>query len=216
MDAPLWILTFAFAITDWLAVEFSWRRVEYAAKPLTLIALIAWFTIALGWKGALLWFGLGLVFSLLGDVCLMFGGRMFLPGLISFLLAHVAYIAGFNQTPLPLDPLELLFLAGVLGLDFWLFRKLLSTPAGRGMAYPVAVYMAAIDLMALSALVCLLRPEWSRAGAWMVGVGALLFLFSDSLLAYNRFVAPTRHGGLLVMASYHLAQIGIVLGLALK
>ena len=216
MDAVLITLTLTLAAVDWLAVELHWRRVNFFAKPGVMLALIAWFSLDVGWAGAGLWFGLGLVFSLLGDLLLMAPERWFLPGLASFLLAHICYIAGFNRAPLPLHPLELGFLAGILFLDFWMMRKLFSKPEGRGMALPLVLYLVVISGMAFSALTCLVRPEWSRPGALAVGLGAVLFLVSDSVLAYNKFVAPTRQHDLVVMATYHLAQIGIVTGLILK
>src|SRR5512144_421577 len=46
-------------------------------KPGTLILLIAWFTQIGDWRGGLLWFGLGLVFSLAGDVLLHLPGKFF-------------------------------------------------------------------------------------------------------------------------------------------
>jgi alkylglycerol monooxygenase len=206
-------LTLGFAVADWLAVEFFWRRVHFVAKPGALLSLICWFSAVVGWQGANLWFGLGLVFSLLGDINLMLPGRFFMPGLISFLLAHVFYIIGFNQGLFPVHPLVLLFLAAIVGYAVWLINLLISTPSGRRMAVPVGVYTAAISLMLFSALSCLLRPDWSLGGAAVVSLGAVLFLCSDSVLAYNRFVAKTAHHDLVVMATYHLAQITIVLGL---
>src|ERR1035437_5377631 len=99
METILLVLTFILAVFDWVATEKNWHKVRLFSKPATLMALIAWFSAAAGWNGANLWFGLALVFSLLGDVNLMFPDRLFLPALLSFMLAHVFYIAGFNQGP---------------------------------------------------------------------------------------------------------------------
>ncbi len=55
---------------DWLAAWRGWRRVRWVTKPGTLLLLIAWFSQVGGWQGNLFWFGLGLVFSLLGDIFL--------------------------------------------------------------------------------------------------------------------------------------------------
>ena len=69
----------------------------------------------------LICFGLGIFFSLAGDVFLMvsyarFSDRWFLPGLAAFLFAHVSYIVGLN-TPLPnVSPVWSLGLAVVLAL----------------------------------------------------------------------------------------------------
>ena len=47
----------------------------------------------------------------------------------------------------------------------------------------------------------------------MAVVGAGLFYVSDALIAWNRFVAETRHGRVAIMVTYHLAQMGLVLSL---
>ncbi len=44
-------------------------------------------------------------------------------------------------------------------------------------------------------------------------IGGVLFLVSDMLIARDRFVAPVRHGKLLVIVTYHLAQFLILIGL---
>jgi uncharacterized membrane protein YhhN len=50
-------------------------------------------------------------------------------------------------------------------------------------------------------------------GAIATALGGLLFLASDTALAYDRFVRRVPHGPLLVIVSYHLAQLLIVIGL---
>ena len=44
-------------------------------------------------------------------------------------------------------------------------------------------------------------------------IGALAFLASDTTLAGNRFVQPMVRGPVIVIVTYHLAQILIVVGL---
>lgn len=43
------------------------------------------------------------------------------------------------------------------------------------------------------------------------GIGAVLFVISDSLIAFNMFYAPIPHSKLYVMVTYYLAQLGIAL-----
>ena len=219
METILLVLTFILAVFDWVATEKNWHKVRLFSKPATLMALIAWFSAAAGWNGANLWFGLALVFSLLGDVNLMFPDRLFLPGLLSFMLAHVFYIAGFNQGPLPLNLLSLVIAGVVAGAGALIFGRvrvgLVRTPEGRRMRVPVLVYSTVISLMLISAWLCLLRPGWPLDAALAASVGALLFFISDSVLAYNRFVGKTPHSDLLVMGTYHLGQIAIIAGVVL-
>lgn len=49
-------------------------------------------------------------------------------------------------------------------------------------------------------------------GEWLIGVGAVTFAVSDSILSVNRFVARMRHGDVAVMVTYHLGQALIVAG----
>ncbi len=42
--------------------------------------------------------------------------------------------------------------------------------------------------------------------------GAMFFLISDSLLAYNKFVQPFNYANLLIMATYMIAQYLITIG----
>ncbi|MGZ9226210.1 MAG: lysoplasmalogenase family protein, partial [Anaerolineales bacterium] len=80
-------LAFIFASLEWLAVWKSWRRLEYFAKPAVMICLFLWLYASTGLQGNTLWFGLGILFSLAGDVLLMLPGeRMFLLGLVAFFL----------------------------------------------------------------------------------------------------------------------------------
>ena len=97
--APLLLL--AAALSGALAIAAdplgqAWMR--FAFKPLTTALLIAW-----AWprgsgdgprRG---WIRAGLLLSWVGDVALLWPDQGFLPGLVSFLLAHLAYIAGFSR-----------------------------------------------------------------------------------------------------------------------
>jgi len=56
------------------------------------------------------------------------------------------------------------------------------------------------------------RPDWSSIAALFASLGAILFYASDSMLAWDRFVNPLSHARLKVMTTYHLGQIGILLG----
>src|SRR5215471_17627426 len=92
------ILSLLFAGLEALAVWRGWRRVEYIAKPAVIVTLIAWLLVSTGFQGIAFWFGLGLLFSLVGDVILFFPqDSMFLTGLTAFLLTHLFYLIGLRQ-----------------------------------------------------------------------------------------------------------------------
>lgn len=213
------VLAFVFAGLESLALYKSWPKLEFVAKPAVMVCLFIWLYFTAGLEGALLWFGVGIIFSLVGDLFLLFIDRFFMVGLIAFLIAHIAYLVGFN-TPPP------------QGLDAWSFgvaivigisamRLLRRVVAGvrenqPRLVGPVVVYSIIITLMLLSALLTLFRPEWRTTPALLVSLGAFLFFISDIVLAWNRFITPIKHGRMLNIGIYHLAQIAIVVGAAMQ
>jgi uncharacterized membrane protein YhhN len=68
--------------------------------------------------------------------------------------------------------------------------------------------------MAFSALACLARPGWPPGAALLAAGGAVLFMVSDSVLAWNRFVRPVRQVDLVVLSTYHLGQMCLIAGAA--
>jgi uncharacterized membrane protein YhhN len=200
-------LALAAAAFDWIAVNQGQKGLEYLCKPLTLVLLIAC-ALALDPDDPAVrtWFVVALVLSLAGDVFLMLPKDLFVFGLGSFLLGHIAYIVGMH-----VDGVDgLRFLIGIVIVMALLAvigtRVLRGVRAGPdpGLAGPVVAYMCVISAMVASAI---------GVGQVMMVIGAALFYVSDALIAWNRFVADTRHSGVAIMVTYHLAQVGLVLSL---
>jgi len=167
----------------------------------------------------LLWFSAGLVFSLAGDVFLMLPEQRFIAGLVAFLLAQVAYVIGLNTTPLPMTVVTIIILVIVGLVSTRIFLRISQGLVATGnskLRVPVLVYSIVISLMLFSALLAFVRPSWSPGAALLVGLGAVLFFLSDSLLAWNKFVNPLKNGGLVVIITYHIGQVLITLGAALN
>jgi uncharacterized membrane protein YhhN len=220
MSFILIALAFSLAALDWLAVAIHFKPLEYFAKPAVMVLLILWIWSEGGFKGALVWFALGITFSLAGDVFLVLPKEQLIPGLIAFLMAHLLYIAGFNNS---LPPLNLASLAVALLIGFSAVKVYPRISAGLAetghekIQKPVLAYTVVISLMLLTALLTLVRPdvEWQPLPAILVSAGALCFYLSDTLLAWNRFVRTLAYGRLKVIVLYHLGQIGIVVGAVL-
>ena len=70
--------------------------------------------------------------------------------------------------------------------------------------------------MLFCALSASFHPDWQLIPALWVGVGAISFTASDSLLAWNKFVTPLRYGRVFLMITYHLGQIAIMIGAILQ
>ncbi|WP_440532770.1 lysoplasmalogenase family protein [Variovorax sp. YR566] len=150
----------------------------------------------------------GLVASLAGDVLLMGPAKLFVPGLVCFLLAHLAYIALF-RIGVGLFPRRGVLAATLLiGAGMYAFLWQGGLPVA--LRVPVGVYVIVIACMAAQAIgrAAVLRSA-DPAALW-VAVGACFFMLSDSLLATNRFVSPLPLASLWVLATYYAAQILIV------
>jgi uncharacterized membrane protein YhhN len=221
MSYFLTYVAFGLAGLDWLAVWKKWKWLEYLAKPGVMLVLLAWLVSAGGYRGQLAWFALGLIFSMAGDIFLMLPKEQFIPGLVAFLLAHLAYIAGLNAT-LPQANLATFLLALLVGATgakiFPALAKGLQAQGLEKLKGPVLAYAIIIGLMLLSALLTLARSdsEWRPLPSLLVSAGALLFYLSDTLLGWNKFVAPLPQARLKVMVAYHLGQIGLIAGAALN
>jgi uncharacterized membrane protein YhhN len=213
----LWlILTFIFALLEVIAISKNLPRLEYMAKPAVMICLFLWLYTTTGLQGNALWFGLGIVFSLLGDVLLMVSlERMFLPGLIAFLLAHISYIAGLREELGTITAWSLI-LAVLIAINAGRFlRRIIGAMRAKGennLLLPVIVYGTVITVMLYAAMSTIYNPAWKTSAAFFASVGAFLFCASDAVLAWNRFVSPVRNGRLWNIALYHLGQIGLVAG----
>lgn len=146
---------------------------------------------------------LGLVCSAVGDVCLVSHAR-FVPGLASFLVGHVCYLAAFAAAGPGIEP-QLGWLAGLAVVSAVLLAILWPHLEGR-LRPPVAVYVAVIAAMAWTAVSRAGTPGIPPASGAAAAIGALLFMGSDTLLALNRFVRPlpAAHGW--VMVTYYAAQ----------
>lgn len=214
------IAAFVFAALEALALWKNSPRLEYIAKPTVMIALFLWLWTSAGLNGALLWFGLGILFSLAGDVLLMIAlDRLFLAGLIAFLLAHVAYVIGFN-TPFPALSawgFILAFMIGISGVR--VISRIIAPLHAKGQAglrIPILLYALVISLMLLSAMLKLTDTTWQAGAALLVALGAFLFYLSDIILAWIKFVAPIQNGRIYNILAYHLGQIALIAGVVLQ
>jgi len=189
-------------------------------KPLLMPILLVLFLLnaARNPRKEKLYFAAALVFSLAGDVFLMFKREdLFVFGLGSFLVGHLAYIISFGgrikdarvsrgakfATALP-------FALFVLGFLTFLYPYINEKPETQPLFIPVAVYSSIIGLMGYTAL--LRRKGVSAQGFWLVFGGALLFIISDSCIAVNKFVSPMAQPGLVIMATYGIAQFLMTVG----
>jgi len=213
----IWLIpALLFAGLEALAIWKGWQRVEYIARPAVILSLIAGLAVSTGLQGSALWFGLGLLFSLLGDILLLISAdKMFLAGLIAFLLTHICYLFGFRQQLFAPSAWSLVLVFVILLNAVRLLRRIAGSMRARGLnrlVYPVIVYGLVISLMLFAAMSTLADHDWDMGAAFLVSIGAFLFWLSDLTLAWNKFVSPLKIGRLAIVAAYHLGQISLIAG----
>lgn len=220
MTTLLLVATLAVAVADWAAVHRDPHPgrfpLRWLTKPLTLALLLAAATSAdLG--DVKPWLLAALGFGLLGDVALLFADDApgensdgpdlaFLAGLGAFLVGHAFYLVAF----LTAGTVRAWVIAGVVVVG--VVAAVALPPVLRGAARAEGVAFAAIVAI-YAGLLAVMSVLAVGTGLLLTAVGGVLFLVSDSVLARGRFVAPLRHGPLLVIVTYHLAQLLIVIGL---
>lgn len=189
----------------------GWQGAHMFFKPMAMV--LALLLVVQAWRSghlpraAATWLLLALTGSLAGDVFLMLEG-LFIPGLVAFLLAHLAYIALF-RLDVPWWPARRVLLAA-LGYALLMVAVLWTGGLPAALRVPVAVYAGVIALMAAQAL----GRAWVQGdtAARLVAVGAMAFVLSDTLLAVNRFLTPLPASAVWVLSTYYAAQCLIVGG----
>jgi alkylglycerol monooxygenase len=196
-------------------IEWHW-----VFKPLTMVLALAlvgaqWHAGATrtvgskhaGFSQRVPWLLAALIASLAGDAFLMLEG-FFIPGLVAFLLAHLAYMGLFRQDAPWLAAPRAWIAMGTLGL--LMYGLLWSGGLPAALRMPVAAYVLAI--VAMASLAMGRSAVLGNGAATLVAVGAGCFMLSDATLAINRFVTPIPHSPIWVLSSYYMAQCLIVMG----
>lgn len=162
----------------------------------------------------------GFIFAWLGDVLLMFNNNdLFVFGLAAFLICHILYIVAFvknirssHHKPSIINRfvMALLPLFYLVVLYTYMYPYIANSEVNKPFLIPVTVYAITIVTMSLFAL-------WrigvsNRTSVIFIIIGAFVFMFSDSLIALNKFVSPFMHANLFIMFTYCSAQLCIALG----
>ncbi len=178
----------------------DWSTFGLLLKPMPALFLMGW-VVALGTRDGLL-IAVGLLFSAFGDVLL--GVDLFLPGLVAFLLAHVAYLAAYWGRSRALHLLRLLPVALYMYPVFKILEPHLGVMRG-----PVIVYMVVIGLMVWRAAAQIGENQRNPLLPWYATIGAVVFAISDTMVAWHRFVDRDAAVHVPLMITYWLGQTGI-------
>ena len=140
--------------------------------------------------------GLAFLLSAAGDV--MGARHWFISQMGFFALAHVAYICWF--LPRARRTHRFGSLAVVIPLLAFLFTAIVPNAPFPAESIGVAVYGLVIAGMLYSVL------QYDGACAAGFRCAALLFVFSDAVIAWNRFIGPVPARTYVIMVTYYLAQ----------
>ncbi len=218
----LWLGVFALvSLLELLGESLDHRELILFSKPLLMPTLAIWLVQRTPgvWRFFRHTILAGLLFATLGDVLLMFasgeyGDLFFLLGLGAFLCTHLCYLGGFisevglTRGQLRRQPVWVLpFLIFLVGFLYWLWPGI-----AEGLRQPVALYAAVITVMVLSVVNLYGRLQSEIFSSILVG--ALLFMFSDCLIAVFKFGHPIPGARVVIMATYIFGQWLIIRGVA--
>jgi uncharacterized membrane protein YhhN len=228
---PLEYLYFLVAAIEMVSELTGNETLKFFSKPLLMIVLVAFYAQAVkgAWNKMHTLIATAFVFSWIGDVALMFVGdgelmgiprnpNYFLAGLVGFLVTHVLYAIAFadvtNKKATALLPKRfwvmvplLIYMVALLSM---LVPNIIATELTKPFLVPVLVYSTAIATMVVFAINRYKRV--SDKSFALVFAGALLFMFSDSLIAINKFMHPFATSGIFIMFLYTAGQYLIAKG----
>ena len=191
-----------------IAAGVGWMEpwLLFVFKPLTTLLVIAHAWRRDGGPPVMRrWVLAGLGLSLAGDVALLWPKQGFVPGLVSFLLAHLSYLVAFTRAA-PLASRRWPFVVYALVAGGILSLLWAGVPAP--LRIPVVAYVACLATMAAQAAV-VWRTSQGGPGAErgaVLALGGLLFVCSDALLATNKFALALPLSSLWILATYWAAQ----------
>jgi len=200
----------------YLAIPFfSNVNLDYFMKPLLLLFLLIAVYVSdfFPTKNILL---IALTFSWLGDIILLFadkGEQYFIFGLVAFLISHLVYIFLFSKQKDTKETLKnnSFWFGMVLILIYFVLMMITLLPKLGPLKIPVITYALVITSMLL--MVFFKSRKWESPSNNLVLIGAIVFVLSDSILAFNKFHTPIENASFYIMSTYCLAQYLIVCGI---
>ena len=204
-----------FSVFYLLITAFNQEEIERVLKPflLPLLLVAVYFTESFGTKKILV---TALTFSWIGDIILLFADKgeiYFILGLVAFLVSHVFYIVLFSKQTISKTISNKLSFGAGIGLILLYFFGMITTlgPKLGPLTVPVVVYAVVISTMLFFALKG--SYQWKSIPYHFVLIGAVFFISSGSILAFNKFYQPIPYASFLIMITYLAAQYGIVWGI---
>lgn len=191
---PIFILLTGVVYIVFIEKEATFASVMFKALPMFLIFIYALIRYrSIGKHAAIV---VGVFVCMIADVAIAYS---FLAGLLIFLLGHIFYVYAFLRATSRSQRLKKFIIpymiyAAVAGLI--LIGSMMQSEEWL-MIGPVVLYIVVISSMGIAA-------AWTRSRFAISG--SLLFILSDTILAWNLFVAPVSHSNIWIMTTYYSAQ----------
>lgn len=190
----------------------------YISKPLLMIILIFYTIINYTSENKNKLIITSLIFSLLGDIFLMFHKDELFPlGLGSFLIAHIIYIVIFinhirkSSNNIGNKYYVLIILVFIILFLYQLLPNIVKEEKTRSLLVPVIVYALTIATMGATSIIRL--NSTSKKSYSIVLIGAITFIISDSIIAINKFMFSIPFAYIYIMITYAVGQLCIIRGL---
>ena len=182
-------------------MEFLYKYLKLAPVLILFLLLLVLSIVSGGTRFSYL-VSAALLFSMFGDFFLLDESRYLIPGMISFSLAHIVYIAAFFHTDISIT------IPGIVIIVFSIIyiltvKTFLRTGFQKKMFFPIVFYCALLTAMNLSAQ----SYEAARGGLSVLSIGAALFYVSDAFLSWDVMVSKYRVAAFAVLAAYYSAQM---------
>ncbi len=213
------VLFFIDGVANLVSVVRESKRLEHITKPLLMPLLALYYIFGSINKNFDWLIVVALLCGCAGDVFLMLENedKWFMFGMVSFLLGHIFYIISFllsiSNADFPLWGIVLF--APVIVILLFIYPKYKNNLGD--MKIPVQIYMGAILLMHIFAVLRLTEFNFFSLCFIFVWIGSILFVLSDSLIAVNTFNEEIKisYIRVYIMLTYILGQFLIVQGVLL-
>jgi uncharacterized membrane protein YhhN len=157
----------------------------------------------------------GLVFAIIADLLLLQSndsGKYFIYGLLAFMLCNIFYIRAFYLDFKSAPELDkrgariAIIACAILSItSFFLLRPHLGS-----LRVLILAYILVISMMVMMA--AFRNQRVNKISFQLILFGAVLFMFSDALFAYNKFVDNFYGSQFMIALTYFTAQYLITLG----
>lgn len=188
--------------------------VKSVFKALPLMALSTFLLLSMRKskeRGGIILCLFALLFSIAGDTFGEFKGKgirdlMLILQISSFAIAHIIYIISFTRHFRRMDSrdgkiIRILFCLMIVLYSVFYFEHILTNIADTKLLIAATFYLGIISIMVMASALQI------RQALWCFIAGAVLFLVSDSILAYRLFIGPITNAGIYIMSSYYAAQL---------